>query len=64
VSAPSSYHDAETGRVFYSRGSYVNAVSTRTRLRRKAIKKERERLLRLGADPAWLERMLGREGDA
>jgi hypothetical protein len=56
---PPTYTDPETGRVSYSRGSYVNAVSTRTRVRRKAREKERQRLLGLGVDAAWISRMLG-----
>ena len=56
---PPTYTDQETGRVYYSRGSYVNAVSTRTRARRKAREKERQRLLRLGVDPSWIDRVLG-----
>jgi len=40
-----------------------HAEQTRRRVRRKQRKLERERLLRLGADPEWVARMLD-SGDA
>lgn len=36
-----------------------HAAQTRKRVRRKQRQHERERLLRVGADPAWVERVLG-----
>ena len=45
-------------KVYYSDASRRWAEQTRKRANRKEREKERERLLRLGADPAWLERML------
>ena len=36
-----------------------HAAQTRERVRRKQLQRERDRLLRFGADPAWVERVLG-----
>jgi len=40
-----------------------HAEQTRRRIRRKQRERERARLLKLGADPVWVERVLG-SGDA
>ena len=40
-----------------------NAEQTRRRIRRKQCDQERERLLKLGADPAWVALVLGKSGD-
>jgi hypothetical protein len=58
------YLDEETGRIFYSRATYLHSVQTRKRARdnarKKASEKERQRLLGLGVDAAWIDRMLGK----
>lgn len=53
---------------YYSASSRRHAGQTRERARRKRIEKERQeiaeerrRLTRLGADPAWIDRVLPRE---
>jgi hypothetical protein len=43
---------------YYSDRSRRCADQTRKRIRRKQREKERERLIRLGVDAAWLERVL------
>ena len=43
---------------YYSERSRRDVNQTRKRIRRKQRQKERERLLRLGVDRAWLERVL------
>ena len=40
-----------------------HAKQTRQEARRKLLERERERLLRLGADPAWVDRVIGEVGD-
>ena len=55
-----SRSEAEPKR-YYSDASRRFAAQTRERARRERLEKERLRLTRLGADPAWLERVFPRE---
>ena len=48
-------------KAYYSADSRRHAEQTRKRARRKQREKERLRLTQLGADPAWLNRVLPRD---
>jgi hypothetical protein len=49
---------ADEHKPYYSERSRRCAEQTRKLARRKRRQQERERLTRLGVDPAWLERVL------
>lgn len=44
-------------KTYYSAASRRHAKQTRNRARRERLEKERRRLIALGADPAWLDRV-------
>jgi hypothetical protein len=60
VSGPSeTFEEYEARRGAARQRSERHAEQTRKRIRSRQRERERARLLRLGVDPAWLERVLG-----
>jgi len=58
---PSESHEAWLLRADQRRSR--GGEQTRRRIRRKQREQERERLLKLGAEPAWVAMVLGESGD-
>jgi len=60
MTSPSSHEEWLRGA---EQRSSRQAEQTRRRIRRKQREQQRERLLKLGAEPAWVARVLGESGD-